>query len=94
MAKAKKPKSWTYYKSAKITYPDGRVDSYITQLYVIGVYIIWNNDPSCQGSLEPVDMSKMNKKIQKDVDAGEITCEFGFPITVIENEEGFVELKD
>jgi len=79
---AKKNK-WTYYQAATITLPDGTQESYSSQVYMIGIYIIWNNDPSSQGNMKPAAMEKMCKKIQKDVDSGKISkVDWGTEVTV------------
>lgn len=85
-------------KATKITYPvsgsftlDGESMDFKTQLYKIGVYIIWNNNSSLQGGATPASMAKLHKKLLKDKEKGFITnLELGRMITVTD-ETGFWE---
>lgn len=65
--------------------------SMITQLYNIGVYAIINNDPSLQFNLQPGNIVKIEKDLNKQLKAGIIKdLKFGVEITVTD-ETGFWE---
>lgn len=91
---AKKKTKWTYYKSATVTLKDGNTESFTTQLYITGVYCIFNNDPAMQAALMPKDVEKMCKEMEKDLKSGELTAiDWGSSITVEETEDGFTEVQ-
>jgi hypothetical protein len=86
----KKSKIYTYPVSAAWT-EDGVKMSYMTQLYQVGVYIIFNNDSSMQGNMKPSQMLKLVKKLKDGEKAGRITglcpgCEIS-----VSNKTGFWE---
>jgi hypothetical protein len=87
--------TWTYNKSAVVTLPDGSKENYSTQLYRVGVYIIWNDHVESQGNMTPKDMERMCKKIKKDLTAGNIVdVQWGGEITIEQDEKGlFVEVQ-
>jgi hypothetical protein len=92
--KVKKSKKWKYYTSLSFTFNTkehgGIKQSYMTQLYQIGVYIIWNGNSSEQGSMTPNQMVTLTKRIKKSEESGEITdLVLGREITVTEDDKGF-----
>ena len=85
----KKPKKYTYNVTASFNFK-GNPQNYMTQLYQLGVYIIWNFNSALQSGVTPDQMVRLKKKLQKDFEAGEITdLEFGREITVTTDEHGF-----
>lgn len=63
--------------------------SFITQLYQVGVYGILDNNPSYQFNLTPQQIVKIEKRLKKQLENGEIKdLEFGREITVTD-ESGF-----
>jgi hypothetical protein len=92
--KVKKAKKWKYYTS--LTFVDAKdksKHSLLTQLYQIGVYGIWDNDPAQQGNYKPANMVSIVKKL-KDLELkGKIeNLEFGREITVTEEDGFYVEM--
>ena len=94
----KKSKKWKYHTSLSFIYNTkehgGIKQSYLTQLYQVGVYIIWNNDASEQGSMTPSQMETLTKKVKKSEASGEVTnVEWGREITVTTDDNGlYVEV--
>ncbi|KAA6302822.1 MAG: hypothetical protein EZS26_000992 [Candidatus Ordinivivax streblomastigis] len=88
--KTKKRKTYTYPVSA--TWTENDVEkSYVTQLYQIGVYVIFNNNPAMQGNMPPSGMVKLAKALNKSEVSGEITSLiWGRKINVSDN-NGFWE---
>lgn len=86
-------KKWTYHVSHEyIEASTGKKFSFISQMYLIGIYGIINNDPAMQGTFTPQKirrMEKMLKKTEKDGDISDLT--FGKEITVTLNNEGYYE---
>lgn len=88
--KTKKTK-WVYHTSHSFKL-NGKKMTMASQLYQIGVYVIINNDPSMQMNMLPNDIAKHEKKLKADEGSGIITnLEFGLPITVTLNADGFYE---
>ncbi len=84
----------TYHKSHSFIDNEGKEHNFQTQLYQIGVYGIANGNPALQGSFTPQKIRKMEKHLQKRLDAKEIkSFELGIPITVTD-ESGFWEEVD
>ncbi len=84
----------TYHKWHKVITNNNVEIKLQTQLYQIGVYTIINNNPSMQGNYSPNQLKKLEKKLQKQVDKGELkSLELGDPITVT-NKSGFWEKKE
>lgn len=82
-------KKWKYNISAKMTI-EGKEHSFITQLYKVGVYIIFDNNSGSQGNMRPSQMQRMCNRIKKDFNNNLITnLELGREITVTEDENGF-----
>lgn len=78
-------KKFKYFVSSEITHPDGTIEKYQSQLYQTGVYVIFNDNSAQQASFSPAKMQKMNKQMQKDLDAGELkSIQWGKEITVTE----------
>lgn len=91
--KPKAEKKYKYYTSASFTFK-GKKQNFLTQLYQIGVYCIWNGNSADQGGYTPAQMQKLCKAIQKDADAGNITdLEFGREIIVTTVDGFFKEIK-
>lgn len=62
---------------------NGRQQTMVSQLYQTGIYVIYNNDSSLQGSSTPQKIRKLQEKLRKDERAGLITdLIFGSEITV------------
>lgn len=89
-----KKKQWKYYASSEITHPDGELESYQSQLYQIGVYVIFNNNSAQQVSFTPAKIQKMCKQIQKDVENGTLKAvKWGREIVVEEVDGLYVEVQ-
>lgn len=89
-----KKKQWKYYTSSEITHLDGELESYKSQLYQIGVYVIFNGDPALQTTFKPTGMQKMCKQIQKDVENGTLKAvKWGREIVVEEVDGLYVEVQ-
>jgi len=83
-ATTKKQKTYSYHTSHSFIV-EGKKQTFATQLYEIGVYGIFNNDPAMQGSFTPNDIVKIEKSLNKAFEKKEITdLTFGMPITVKE----------
>lgn len=93
-----KTKTWTYCVNATFDYniEDEIIHkSYMTQLYQIGIYIIWNNDSSQQGSMTPSGMSRIKKSLIKDEKLGNINnLVLGREIKVIKINGFYTEIKE
>ena len=90
-----KVKTWTYPIAAYFT--SNNIEyCYVTQLYQIGVYIIFNSDPNSQGSIKPSQVVTIKNRLIKDRDSGKVTnLVFGREIKVTKDSDGFyVEVKD
>jgi len=92
-----KVKKWKYNTSCSFTYNTkehgGIKQSFMTQLYQIGVYIIWNGNSAEQGSMSPDQMVTLMKRIKKLEVSGEITdLVLGREITVTDETGFFVEV--
>lgn len=75
--------SWTFYKSATITTPESKEETYQSQVYQIGIYVIFNNNSSMQATFSPAQMEKMCKTMQKDLEKGIIKeIKWGPEVTV------------
>lgn len=68
---------------------DGKKRTMTSQLYQVGIYVIFDNDSTLQGSLTPQKIRKFQNKLRKDEKAGLISelC-FGPEITV-SDDSGF-----
>lgn len=77
----------TYHKSHSFT-KKGIKYFFQTELYKIGVYGILNNNPNNQGSYNPMDILKIEKKLLKDNTISNL--KFGESITVTDK-SGFWE---
>ena len=84
-------KKWSYAVSISfVVKKGGSKHSYTTQLYKIGVYCIFDNDPSQQASLKPNDLVSILKKIRADEKKGVVTnVKVGRMITVTTDADGF-----
>jgi hypothetical protein len=88
--KTAKRKTYRYPVSASWQ-EEGKAMSYMTQLYQTGIYIIFNNDSSMQGTMLPQGMVKLAKKLRKGEETGKIiNINFGREISV-SNASGFLE---
>ena len=86
----KKPRVYSYYTYASFNF-DGKNHNVKTQLYKVGIYVIWNDDPAMQGNITPHQAQKLFKEIQKDFDDEKITdLVLGRPIKVTKDEDGFL----
>lgn len=78
-----------YHKSHSFVDLDGKVNTFNTQLYTIGVYGILNNDSSLQGNFTPQQIKKLEKELKTSKDNNMIlSYELKNPITV-SDETGF-----
>ena len=74
---------WIYHKSAIITLLNGNKESYVTELYQTGIYVILNDSPASQFSTTPKELEKLCKSIKKDLNEKKIlNVEWGPEITV------------
>jgi hypothetical protein len=97
--KVKKAKKWKYHTSLSFVVPTkehGDVkQSLVTQLYQVGVYGIWNNNSSEQGSYTPAQLQLMVKKLKKAEESGEIKeLVLGREITVTDETGLFTEVEE
>ena len=84
-----KKNTWTYNKSCTITVKEtGHTESFATQLYQVGIYVIFNNNASQQGTMTPAQLQKMCKDIKND---SNVTASFGPEITVEKIDGMYVE---
>jgi hypothetical protein len=83
---------WTYHISHEFT-ENGVRHKAQTQLYKLGVYLILDDDAALQFGVNPKDMVKVEKNLNKRLKNGEITdLTYGRSITVHEK-DGFFEEK-
>jgi hypothetical protein len=69
--------------------------NYATQLYQIGVYIIFNNDSASQGNMSPSRIAKLGKSLKKAEESGKITnLTFGREIRVSEKSGFWEEVRE
>lgn len=66
-------KKYTYFKFISFVDKNNVTHSLQTQLYQIGIYGIWNNNPSLQTAYSPKELSKICKNIKKEELAGNLT---------------------
>jgi hypothetical protein len=90
--KTKKAKKWKYHTFIKFTdAKDKSKHNLTTQLYKVGIYGIWDNDPAQQGNYTPGQMVSIVKKLkQLEMKGTIVDLEFGREITV-SDETGFFE---
>lgn len=87
-------KKITYHRSHSFKDTEGVSHSFLTQLYDIGVYGIFDGNPSMQGKFSPAQIVKIEKRISKLAEEGEITdLQFGSLITVQEIDGAWKEVK-
>jgi hypothetical protein len=85
---------WKYNVSASWE-QDGKKHSFATQLYMIGVYIIFDSNSTSQGSITPNTMEKLCKRLNKDYNENKISnLEFGMTISVIEENKVYKEINE
>lgn len=92
-----KTKKWKYHKQHSYHHiKDNEKVTVLTQLYKVGVYGIIDGNPALQFTCKPSDIVKIEKKLIKAQEKGEIKdLEFNIPITVIVDEDGlYKEYKD
>lgn len=78
----------TYHKTHSYISKQGLRVTFISQLYDIGIYFIINNDPQTQRVISPNGLEKIEKRLKKEEEKGEIKdLELKLPITVT-NESG------
>jgi hypothetical protein len=91
MTKEKKKKVWEYsaFHSFKL---NGKESSMTSQIYSIGLYVIYDNNSTQQGGHEtPQPIVNLQKKLRKAEKAGEITdLHFSPPIKVTTDDDGFL----
>lgn len=76
-------KIYTYHASHSYTTSEGKEVQFYTQLYNIGIYGIVNNDPGMQAGFEPLDIVKIEKRLNKEFSEGTIKgLKFGREIKV------------
>jgi len=78
-------KIYKYPKWGEIIYNNDKCDKFITQLYEVGVYCIFNNDSSLQFTTTAEHMSKIHKKLLKDTNVK--SYKFGELVSAIKNIE-------
>jgi len=88
--KVKKTKKFKYHTSTTFTdSEDGSKHNFVTQLYKVGVYGIFDGRSECQGGYVPSQIVKMEKSWIKLQDEGKIKdLVFGREI-VVSDETGF-----
>lgn len=94
--KAKKKKIWTYSPFHSFKYK-GVKSTMMSQLYEIGIYIIYDDDSDLQSGLNnPTPIVNIEKKLRKACDNKEITdLYFSTPIRVTTDDDGYlIQLKD
>lgn len=87
----KKKKVWKYsaFHSFKL---NGKESSMASQVYKIGLYVIYNNNPAEQGGCEtPQPIVDLQKELRKAQEEGKITDLYFSPaIEVTTDEDGFL----
>lgn len=84
-----KKKIWTYspFHSFKCK---GKECTMQTQVYQIGIYVIYDNDSACQSTATPANIIRLQNKLRKAEKAMEITdLKFSAPIKVTIDDSGF-----
>jgi len=99
MIKTKKQKVWEYSMSHSynVVLKDISISTtMLSQVYMVGVYVILNNDPRLQLTCTPENMISVEKKLKEAETAGKITdLVFGRRIKVIKDESGrYKEIED
>lgn len=84
-------KSTTYNVSGKFTHVETNTEhNFQTQLYKVGIYIIFNGNPSRQASTSPERIKKLISDLKKAESKGEIKdLFFGREIKATKDEHGF-----
>lgn len=86
-------KTITYHKSHTFVENSTKIEC-ITQLYGIGVYLIVNNNPAEQYTMQPKDIVRLEEHLKEAEKKGNITnLEFGMPITVTKESGLWEEVK-
>lgn len=72
-----------YHASHSFTDKEGINHSMLSQVYAVGIYVIYDNNPALQGGATPQAIRKIQTKLRKAEENGEVTnLEFGLEITV------------
>jgi hypothetical protein len=89
-------KKHKYYGSATFTGTDGRQHGFMSQVYQVGIYCIFDGDAAQQSAYQtPAPLVKLCKALQKDADAGKIKdLQFGRPLTVAQVDGFWKEIED
>ena len=91
--KVKKSQKFAYNTSATFSDKDGN-HSYTSQLYKVGIYCMFDSDPSAQFNLTPRQMVKLKKELSKQSEEGKISdLKFGREITVSEVDGFWTEVE-
>jgi hypothetical protein len=86
----KKQQKWTYPVCVEVKDTEGKVVfSAMSQVYKIGIYVIYNNNSAQQGGLAPSAMVKLMRQFKPENIKGDYTVEFGRDVTVTMDEQGF-----
>jgi len=90
--KVKKSKKYKYHTSFSFTdSQDGSKHNFVTQLYKVGVYGIWDGQSGAQGGYVPSGLVRQEKHMKKFQEEGKIKdLVFGREI-VVSDETGFWE---
>lgn len=85
----------TYYASHSFRSSDGKSHTMITQLYQVGIYVIFDGKPSLQGGMTPQKLSDLQNNLRKDAEKGLITdLKFGQKMTVSDDSGGWKIVAD
>lgn len=83
-----------YNASHSFTDKEGIKHSMLSQIYAIGIYVIYDNNPALQGSTTPQSIRKIQTKLRKAEGNGEVSnLEFGLEITVTNDGGQWKEVK-
>lgn len=89
---ATKNKIYKYYTSC--SYIDVKTDiqhTVTTNLFKVGIYIIFDNNPKYQGNTTPQLMQKFIKRLQRDVQSNKIKdLILGREINVTKDDNGYL----
>lgn len=89
-----KQKIWKYHTQHSYTTKNGQEFNFNSQLYMVGIYGIINNDPAMQVSFTPTQMVSLEKRLKKAFEKNEIlNLQFSNLISVTKDKFGYVKIE-
>lgn len=88
---ADKKSRWTYHRCHSYKDGNGEEINFQSQLYKVGVYGIFNNDPAMQIATTPAQIVILEKKLKKQEKDGKISDLVLWGEITVSNETGFFE---